>query len=248
MSPSSSSSSSSSAMVDCRSLIEFCRAFEQHRNRGPPPPSSSAIRSRRSKSLNPLSHPFCEHSPFAAVDALLLLLVLAALSVLSLPYLLALLRHAPSLLSLLPPVAYSSALPLALLALALASLLALAAYELLAHRLRKCASPYCRGLRKAVEFDIQLESEDCVRCLPPAPMAAFAPRPPLDLAGDHREELEAELRKMAPLGGRTVLIFPLPLRLPRREDGGVGRQESQEDQEVNFFSSFSSTTTTKNNK
>ncbi|KAJ6816893.1 uncharacterized protein M6B38_416050 [Iris pallida] len=216
MSPSSSSSSSSSsAMVDCRSLIEFCRAFEQHRNRGPPPPpSSSAIRSRRSKSLNPLSHPFCEHSPFAAVDALLLLLVLAALSVLSLPYLLALLRHAPSLLSLLPPVAYSSALPLALLALALASLLALAAYELLAHRLRKCASPYCRGLRKAVEFDIQLESEDCVRCLPPAPMAAFAPRPPLDLAGDHREELEAELRKMAPLGGRTVLIFRSPCGCP----------------------------------
>lgn len=212
------------AMVDCRSLIEFCRAFEQHRNRRPksPPPQPAPAPERprsRSRSLNPLSHPFCEHSPSAAVDALLLLLVLVALSVLSLPYLRLLLHHLSFLLDLLSDVLYHAPVAYfaAAFALALAAVTAFAAWEVVGHQLRKCGNPYCKGLKKAVEFDIQLESEECVRYRPPVPMdafAAFGAGAAARLGGDHKEELEVELRKMAPLNGRTVLVFRAPCGCP----------------------------------
>lgn len=197
-------------MVDCRSLIEFCRAFEQHRNR--PKPQSSPDNQHRSikksKSLNPLSHPFCEHSPFAAIDIVLLLLVLGALAVLTIPYFKFIFNEACELLPVAmeimaeviyhAPVAYFAGLILTLIT-------ATAMWEVITHQFRKCGNPYCKGLRKAVEFDIQLESEECLRYLPQFPKDAFGIRP-LELGEDHKE-LEAELKKMAPLNGRTVLIF-----------------------------------------
>lgn len=85
-------------------------------------------------------------------------------------------------------------------------------WEIINQQLRKCGNPKCRGLRKAVEFDIQLESEECVRFLPPLPKVAFGARP-LEL-GQDQKELEAELKKMAPLNGRTVLIFRSPCGCP----------------------------------
>lgn len=39
-------------------------------------------------------------------------------------------------------------------------------WEIIDLRSRKCGKPNCQGLRKAVEFDIQLESEECIKCLP----------------------------------------------------------------------------------
>uniref|UniRef100_A0A0D3G966 Uncharacterized protein n=1 Tax=Oryza barthii TaxID=65489 RepID=A0A0D3G966_9ORYZ len=85
------------------------------------------------------------------------------------------------------------------------------------------AAPRCRGLRKAVEFDIQLETEECVRGqqqrLLPLPggraaLLAAAGARPVQLGDAHRE-LEAELRKMAPPNGRTVLIFRSPCGCPK---------------------------------
>jgi hypothetical protein len=63
----------------------------------------------------------------------------------------------------------------------------------------------CRGLKKAVEFDIQLETEEYARGRP-VPAAARSALNLVDLGDEHRE-LEAELRKMAPPNGRTVLTF-----------------------------------------
>ncbi|RZR95273.1 hypothetical protein BHM03_00024081, partial [Ensete ventricosum] len=199
------------------------RAFEQHRHLANSQASSdhrSGQSRRKSKSLNPLSHPFCEHSPFAAIDIVMLFLVLGALAVLTVPYFQFIFREAyellPAAIDVIGDVLYQA--PVAYAAgLIFVFVTAIAAWEFFNYQARKCGNPYCKGLRKAVEFDIQLESEECVKCLPPLPKDAFGTRP-LDLGQDHKE-LEAELKKMAPLNGRTVLIFRSPCGCP------LGRME-----------------------
>lgn len=195
------------AVVDCRGLIEFCRAFEQHQHQLNA--ASTSPSARRNKSLNPLS--FCEHSPFAAVDIVVLVLALVALAVLTLPSFKFLIHLLPAALDLCDhalrtaPVAYAAGF---IVTFALGIIL----WEFISLQARKCGNPRCRGLRKAVEFDIQLESEECVKCLPPA-LLDTATTQPLELGSDHKE-LEAELKKMAPLNGRTVLIFRAPCGCP----------------------------------
>ncbi|GMH05118.1 hypothetical protein Nepgr_006958 [Nepenthes gracilis] len=71
---------------------------------------------------------------------------------------------------------------------------------------RKCGNPNCQGLSKAAEFDIQLETEECLKNSNSAAkdrvkMGLF------ELPRDHHRELEAELTKMAPPNGRAVLVF-----------------------------------------
>ncbi|RVW48794.1 hypothetical protein VitviT2T_007706 [Vitis vinifera] len=206
-------------MVDCRSLIEFCKAFEQHKNKADLlGQSDHHIQSRGKKridSLNPLAHPFCHHSPFAAIDIVILLLALVALAVLTAPYLKIIFREVweilPTVVAVVgdvigdAPVAY-------VLGMVITFATAIAVWEIVSLKARKCGNPYCKGLRKAVEFDIQLESEECVKYLPPVPKNAYGLQP-LELGEDHKE-LEAELKRMAPLNGRTVLIFRAPCGCP----------------------------------
>lgn len=64
-----------------------------------------------------------------------------------------------------------------------------------------------------MEFDIQLETEECVKHLKPLPRELIEAHT-VELSTDHKE-LEAELRKMAPLNGRTVLIFRSPCGCPK---------------------------------
>ncbi|PWA34135.1 Ribosomal protein L34Ae [Artemisia annua] len=88
-------------------------------------------------------------------------------------------------------------------------------YEFFEARGRKCGRKGCRGLRKGVEFDIQLESEESVKYneflgLGGKRWVDFDDHVvvPLEFGeGGCKEELEAELRKMAPVNGRTVLVF-----------------------------------------
>ncbi|CAD6271765.1 unnamed protein product [Miscanthus lutarioriparius] len=216
-------------MADCRSLIEFLRAFEQHRRRAsssdPSSPrprraslsSSSTSRSRsRSRSRGRLFPALCDHSALAAVDALALLASLAALAFLAAPYarLLAVeARDAVATVATRHPAA-----PCVPLAAGVAAGAAVLAWDAASHRARRCGRPRCRGLRKAVEYDIQLETEECVRSLLPlahgvgSGAAATWPVPGL---GDEHRELEAVLRKMAPPNGRTVLIFRAPCGCPK---------------------------------
>ncbi|EEE64174.1 hypothetical protein OsJ_19006 [Oryza sativa Japonica Group] len=101
-------------------------------------------------------------------------------------------------------------------------------------------SPGAAGLRKAVEFDIQLETEKCVRGqqqrllpLPGGTRRASrgrrgAPRPARRRAprarGGAQEDGAAQRPHRAHL--------PLAVRVPQGEDGGLGRQEGAPDQEV----------------
>ncbi|KAL6610403.1 hypothetical protein ACP70R_040372 [Stipagrostis hirtigluma subsp. patula] len=201
-------------MADCRSLIEFLRAFERHRHRASSS-SDPAPRSRRASSSRPPRGLFfaslCDGSPLAAVDALVLLAALAALACLAAPYARLAAAEVRDAMALHPT---ASCVPLAAGAAAGAAVLA---WEAASHRARRCGRPRCRGLRKAVEFDIQLETEECVRRLPPPPCpggGGGAASPPVQLGDEHRE-LEAELRKMAPPNGRTVLIFRAPCGCPK---------------------------------
>ncbi|KAL6620443.1 hypothetical protein ACP70R_035582 [Stipagrostis hirtigluma subsp. patula] len=199
-------------MADCRSLIEFLRAFERHRHRASF--SDPAPRSRRASSSRPrglLFTSLCDGSPLAAVDALVLLAALAALACLAAPYARLAAAEVRDAMALHPA---ASCVPLAAGVAAGAAVLA---WEAASHRARRCGRPRCRGLRKAVEFDIQLETEECVRRLPPPTCpggGGGAASPPVQLGDEHRE-LEAELRKMAPPNGRTVLIFRAPCGCPK---------------------------------
>jgi hypothetical protein len=90
-------------------------------------------------------------------------------------------------------------------------------WELYQNNARKCNNPKCRGLKKAVEFDIQLESEKCVRALSSSGSSSFSHEVPwkghIELGHDHKE-LEAELMRMAPPNGRAVLVFRSPCGCP----------------------------------
>lgn len=207
-------------MVDCRGLIEFCKAFERHRNSAATMDNrnnnhQSRNNGKRRSSLNPLSHPFCDHSPFAAIDIIILLLALIALGVLTIPYFKIIFREASELLPaafvLMEDVMYTAPVAYAI-GLVVTFVVVIVGWEIINYKSRKCGNPYCKGLRKAVEFDIQLESEECVKYMPPMPMEAYGARP-LELGEDHKE-LEAELKRMAPLNGRTVLIFRAPCGCP----------------------------------
>ncbi|KAJ8573757.1 hypothetical protein K7X08_010268 [Anisodus acutangulus] len=77
-------------------------------------------------------------------------------------------------------------------------------------RSRKCGKPGCKGLTRAMEFDLQLQGEEClmmrsdnkaVREMNDLPWKGGTENNP-----DY-ECLRAELRKMAPPNGRAVLLF-----------------------------------------
>lgn len=206
-------------MVDCRSLIQFCRAFPPRNTNNFTNPS----RRRRftPDSLNPLSNEFCHRSPLAAVDLVILVSVIVSSAFLILPYL-------KLLFCELLPAAHGAIVDLILeeplpyvvgfVTVVVGVIVAL----LIDVRMRRCGNPKCKGLRRAVEYDIQLETEACVKHSPP-PLHVDAYRDlnglrELEL-GEDRKELEAELKKMAPVNGRTVLIFRAPCGCP------LGRME-----------------------
>uniref|UniRef100_A0A0E0CWP4 Leucine-rich repeat-containing N-terminal plant-type domain-containing protein n=1 Tax=Oryza meridionalis TaxID=40149 RepID=A0A0E0CWP4_9ORYZ len=73
-------------MADCCSLIEFLHAFEHH-SRAVDSAAACSSRSRRTgPSLCGSLTAFCDHSPMAVVDAVVLLSVVAALGFLVVPY------------------------------------------------------------------------------------------------------------------------------------------------------------------
>ncbi|XP_074565996.1 uncharacterized protein At5g19025-like [Curcuma longa] len=78
---------------------------------------------------------------------------------------------------------------------------------------RRCGRPRCRGLKKALEFDVQLQTEECIRSPDLAQTAAWKEIDDLPWKGEQQgnnpdyECLRVELRRMAPSNGRAVLLF-----------------------------------------
>lgn len=211
-------------LVDCRGLIEFCKAFEQHRNMAnslaisetshPQQQQKSNGKSKKGQQpLAPPPPPLCEQSSAAAVDVIILVLVLAACGFLFTPYFRYLCIEAVHILtitlSLIGEVIYQA--PVAYVAVSVLTFAGvLAGWEYYQYRTRKCDNPRCRGLRKAMEFDIQLESEQCVKS-PSSEDVRW--KGSVELGEDHKE-LEAELKRMAPPNGRAVLVFRAPCGCP----------------------------------
>lgn len=208
-------------MVDCRNLIEFCRAFEQHKSSFNSN-SLSVSRTKRhhhdfSSSLNPFSHQFCSRSPFAVLEVIMLLIAIGSLGFLIVPcFKLVFYDCLPILFDLIidaienAPVAYFLGLIFVLLGVIFIGVV----WEIIDMKSRKCGNPHCKGLRRAVEYDIQLESEECVKYLPVTDACDTDKGVKQLELGQDRKELEAELKRMAPLNGRTVLIFRAPCGCP----------------------------------
>ncbi|KAF5792040.1 hypothetical protein HanRHA438_Chr09g0413401 [Helianthus annuus] len=76
----------------------------------------------------------------------------------------------------------------------------------------KCGKPGCRGLHKAAEFDIQLETNNSLTNASSSNGGTNLGNIGLkkglfELPRDYHKELEAELKKLAPINGRAVLVF-----------------------------------------
>lgn len=226
-------------VVDCRGLIEFCKAFEQYRSMtnslaitDGANQSSSHTRSSHRRIWNGAatypspcclsSPPLCEKSSAAAVDIIILVLVLCACGFLFSPYFKYLCTEAAEILPLtlmfIGEVAYQ--VPFAYISGAtIMFIVVLVGWEVLKSKARKCDNPKCQGLKKAVEFDIQLESEKCISVASSSPPSStsFSQAVPwkasVELGEDHKE-LEAELKRMAPPNGRAVLVFRSPCGCP----------------------------------
>ncbi|XP_047095457.1 uncharacterized protein At5g19025-like [Lolium rigidum] len=196
-------------------------------------------------SLSPSSS--CRHTPSSAtLDLLILLLVLFSLAFLLASSLAHVSRSLSPLLASPPAAAAlaSAAAALPYLAaglpyVAAAAVLAAAAF-LSCRRLprRRCRNPRCRGLRKALEFDVQLQSEDAVRAgagstVGGADAAMWGEIDTLPWKGGQSgnnpdyECLRAELRRMAPPNGRAVLLFRNRCGCPVAKLEGWGTPKSK---------------------
>ncbi|KAB2061997.1 hypothetical protein ES319_A10G124500v1 [Gossypium barbadense] len=151
----------------------------------------------------------CKHSPSATLDLLILILVLFSGTFLLSSYFSYLFHSLSLLLSpLLSTQSDSFSLPFVsyLLGCTLFFVTTLISIEFCCgSRSRKCEKPGCKGLKKALEFDLLLQTEDCVKNgskeIDRLPWKGGSEGNP-----DY-ECLRAELRKMAPPNGRAVLLF-----------------------------------------
>lgn len=206
-------------MVDCKSLIEFCRSFEQQKNM-----SHKSYKNTKTNTMNMNMNMdmdrFCERSPFFALDIVMVIVVLGAFGFLVVPYV-NLVYHEtvevlPMLLDVIGDVIYEAPMAyiVGLIVAFSGVIFSIVAWEIIEVKSRKCGRRDCKGLRKAVEFDIQLESEECVKysSLRRKVDNQYGVMP-LELGKDYKE-LEVELKKMAPLNGRTVLVFRAPCGCP----------------------------------
>lgn len=206
---------SSSSMANSICSADFgskSRQINNHnqvqRNRRTLSSSSSS-----SSSSNSLQIPPCDRSRSAMVDVVMFIAVVCAVGFLFFPYIEFLVTKSYEVgkvvvflikeeVSLAPWIYVSIGLSVVCAALATCAVVVFTT--------RKCGNPNCKGLRKAAEFDIQLETEDCVKnstSLSPSAAKDGVKKGLFELPRDHHRELEAELKKMAPPNGRAVLVL-----------------------------------------
>ncbi|EEF45401.1 uncharacterized protein At5g19025 [Ricinus communis] len=180
--------------------------FQSSSNPNPNPSSISA---------SSTSTILCKHSPSATLDILILILVLFSGIFLLTSYFSYIIRSLSLLLShsslslnvninlnLSPPIPYICGF------LSLFIIVILFIEFCCGPRSRKCDKAGCKGLKKAMEFDLQLQTEDCVKSA--TGVAKDIDKLPWKGGSEGNPDYEclrAELRKMAPVNGRAVLLF-----------------------------------------
>ncbi|KAJ4832969.1 hypothetical protein Tsubulata_010142 [Turnera subulata] len=168
-------------------------------------------KSRKTPScLNCSNLPVCDGSRSAVIDVVILIAVIGACGFLLFPYAkfvtLGLIEFVGAVHDVVKEEVVKNPLIYASIG-ASTFCAAIAAWIVILCTTRKCGNPNCKGLRKAAEFDIQLETEDCVKNSNGALVKDGVKRGLFELPRDHHRELEAELKKMAPPNGRAVLVF-----------------------------------------
>ncbi|EEF30531.1 uncharacterized protein At5g19025 [Ricinus communis] len=160
--------------------------------------------------VNCSSIPVCDRSRSAVVDVVILIAVIAACGFLLFPYIkvvtFCLIKFVTVMHSLVKEEILRS--PMIYASIGVGTFCAaIAVWIVFTCTTRKCGNPNCKGLRKAAEFDIQLETEECVKNSNGSLVKDGVKRGLFELPRDHHRELEAELKKMAPPNGRAVLVF-----------------------------------------
>ncbi|XP_027359281.1 uncharacterized protein At5g19025-like [Abrus precatorius] len=208
-------------MVYFHSSISLCKSVDQPSMANSICSSDFGSKSRQSNHLqrnrrtqsssNSLQIPPCDRSRSAMVDVVMFIAVVCACGFLFFPYIELLITKCLQIgrvvvflvkeeVSVAPSIYISIGISVVCAALA--------TWSVVACTTRKCGNPNCKGLRKAAEFDIQLETEDCVKNSPNSSMTKDGVKKGLfELPRDHHRELEAELKKMAPPNGRAVLVL-----------------------------------------
>ncbi|KAK7245798.1 hypothetical protein RIF29_40648 [Crotalaria pallida] len=172
----------------------------------------------------PSSH-LCNHpSPSATLDLLILLLVLFSGAFLLSSYF----SYIFNSLSLLFSHSNSPfhSIPSYLLGFLLFFLISLFSFACCRSRSRRCSIKGCRGLKKAMEFDLQIQTEDVLR----SNVAGEIDKLPWKGGSEGNPDYEclrAELRKMAPPNGRAVLLFRSPCGCPVAKLEGWGSKKSK---------------------
>nr|XP_043624958.1 uncharacterized protein At5g19025 [Erigeron canadensis] len=90
---------------------------------------------------------------------------------------------------------------------------------------RKCGKKGCKGLKKAMEFDLQLQSEEMLRSGKVGGIGGVVDDLPWKGGSETNPDYEclrSELRKMAPVNGRAVLLFRLKCGCPVAKLEGWG--------------------------
>lgn len=97
-------------------------------------------------------------------------------------------------------------------------------------RSRKCGKLGCKGLKKAMEFDLQLQGEDCLKLGKANKAVKEIDELPWKGGSEFNPDYEclrAELRKMAPPNGRAVLLFRAKCGCPIAKLEGWGPKRSR---------------------
>lgn len=186
----------------------------------------------------------CDHSPSATLDLIILVLVLFACTFLVTSSLSHIFR---SLSLLLPPLLHflvtsfeDSPAPFYSFAfvIVLAAVIAVAVeifYGGWGSRPR-CGNPKCKGLKDALQFDVQVQTEESMR----SPDAAWEEIEQLPWKGGGQgdnpdyECVRKELRRMAPTNGRAVLLFRARCGCPVAKLEGWGPKPGRRQKKMAF--------------
>lgn len=194
-------------MVYLQSSISLCKPVDHQTPKSLMANSGSSISHRRTpNSVNSPQVPTCERSHWTVVEVVLFIAVIGACLFLFIPFIHYLITGSIKIFWTILNVVKEeiSLAPSIYICIGLGfSLAALAIWGFVACTSSKCGNPECMGLRKAAEFDIQLESEDRMKNSP----YDVVKKGLFELPRDHHRELEAELKKVAPDNGRAILIL-----------------------------------------
>ncbi|KAJ4973173.1 hypothetical protein NE237_006347 [Protea cynaroides] len=203
---------SGSVNFDQRPVRLFGQNHQLHKNRKQP------------NSLNPLKLPPCDQSRTAAVDVLIFIVVIGASGFLVFPYVKLFFYGVSEIVGAILSVVKDDICraPMVYASMGLGiffSALGVWSISKWTRTGRKCGNPNCRGLRKSVEFDIQIETEENVKNSNSPVRKYGSVQGLLEFVQEHHKDLENELRKMAPANGRAVIVFRARCGCP------IGRME-----------------------